>query len=293
MTRKRPPMRTGLDELLGKTAALAQSADDNSLPVADLRPGAGQPRRTFDDASLASLAQSIQSQGVLQPLLVRPVGDRYEIIAGERRWRAAQLAGLSEVPVMIRELTDQQARVAGLIENLQREDLNAVDEVDAKLDLVASLLSLPRDDARTRLMQMLREEPGEDHATVQAAFDPLGEIWQSFAKNKLRILKWPALILDAVRQGLPFTLGSVIVGAPEEHHAALIALAQGGASRQELQTEIKRLTAGGPSKAQDAARVGRLLTSNRFLGGLDPDGRNALERWLSKMPDVVRGALKD
>ncbi|RJF75197.1 ParB/RepB/Spo0J family partition protein [Deinococcus cavernae] len=140
-----------------------------------LRPGPGQPRREFDDLKLNQLARSISEQGVLQPLLVRPAGDLYEIVAGERRWRAARMANLTEVPVVVRTLSDHQARQVALIENLQREDLNTVDEVDAKLELVALALQVTPAEARRRLMQMLREPDSQQHAAVAALFEALGE----------------------------------------------------------------------------------------------------------------------
>lgn len=99
------------------------------LPVEQLQRGAYQPRTHMDKEALDELARSIRSQGVLQPLLVREIAtDRYEIIAGERRWRGAQLAGLDRVPAVVREISDQTAMAVGLIENIQREDLNAVEE---------------------------------------------------------------------------------------------------------------------------------------------------------------------
>lgn len=106
-----------------------------TLPIAALTPCKGQPRKHFDEAALDELAASIRSQGVIQPLLVRPrrteTATIYEIVAGERRWRAAQRAGLTEVPVYLRELSDEDALTAALIENLQREDLNPLEEAQA------------------------------------------------------------------------------------------------------------------------------------------------------------------
>lgn len=113
-------------------ATLADAANTQTLPIGALVPNPKQPRREFDDAALESLADSIKSQGVLQPILVRGIGGsrppRYEIVAGERRWRASRLAGLKEVPVIIRELSDQETLAIALVENLQREDLNPLEE---------------------------------------------------------------------------------------------------------------------------------------------------------------------
>jgi len=109
----------------------------NKLNIANLRPGTYQPRRHFNDEAIEQLAESIRAHGVLQPLLVRPIGeDEYEIIAGERRWRASQAAKLHEVPVIIQELTDEEALEIALIENLQRQDLTALEEADGYKQLI-------------------------------------------------------------------------------------------------------------------------------------------------------------
>src|SRR5437868_6753745 len=124
----------GLSALIGDEVAAvkgepAAKKDLRSLPVASLQPGRLQPRSTFDEQPLAELAASIKEKGVLSPILVRPIGpDRYEIVAGERRWRAAQLAKLHDIPVVIRELADDQALELAIIENVQRADLNAIEE---------------------------------------------------------------------------------------------------------------------------------------------------------------------
>jgi len=117
----------GLDALLGGDAAPRDAL--LTLPVSRIRPGRYQPRTRMDQQALAELAASLRSQGMLQPLLVRPVDrDRYELIAGERRWRAAQMAGLEEVPALVREVPDDAALAMALIENIQREDLNPMEE---------------------------------------------------------------------------------------------------------------------------------------------------------------------
>lgn len=117
----------GLDALLAGDEAKKEI--QRSLPVGDLQPGKYQPRTQMDKESLEELAASIRAQGLMQPILVRPVSvDRYEIIAGERRWRAAQLAGLTEVPTLIREIPDDAALAMALIENIQRENLNPLEE---------------------------------------------------------------------------------------------------------------------------------------------------------------------
>ncbi|MBU6505160.1 MAG: ParB/RepB/Spo0J family partition protein [Betaproteobacteria bacterium] len=119
----------GLDALLGAEPTPASGQHPSLLPVHQLQPGKYQPRSRMDPESLQELSESIRSQGLLQPVLVRPLQDgRYEIIAGERRWRAAQLAGLAEIPVLVRLIPDEATLAVALIENIQREDLNPLEE---------------------------------------------------------------------------------------------------------------------------------------------------------------------
>jgi ParB family transcriptional regulator, chromosome partitioning protein len=127
----------GLDALLGAEPQAAAPLVPQQLPVDRLQPGRYQPRTKMNAEALAELADSIRAQGVIQPILVRPVGgDRYEIIAGERRFRAAQMAGLAEVPVTVRDVPDDAALAMALIENIQREDLNPLEEAQGVQRLV-------------------------------------------------------------------------------------------------------------------------------------------------------------
>ena len=143
MAQKRK-LNRGLEALLGSgllntpqgeatqaapTGDATSATSQNSLPVEKLQRGEFQPRREFDKEALQTLADSITAQGILQPVVVRPLdADRFEILSGERRWRAAQLAGLDHVPVVVKDVTDEAAIAIGLIENIQREDLNPVEE---------------------------------------------------------------------------------------------------------------------------------------------------------------------
>lgn len=118
----------GLDALLANDIE-NENGDLRNLPVTQLQPGKYQPRSYMDEAALQTLAASIKTQGIMQPILVRTLNDgRYEIIAGERRWRASQLAGLTEVPVLVKEIADEAALAMALIENIQRENLNPLEE---------------------------------------------------------------------------------------------------------------------------------------------------------------------
>lgn len=131
---KKRGLGRGLDALLGGSdkGQEASAASTGQIPVDLIQRGRYQPRRDFDEAALKELADSISAQGIVQPVVVRPMeSGGYELIAGERRWRAAQMAGLSEVPAVIREVDDRTAMAMGLIENIQRQDLNAVEEASA------------------------------------------------------------------------------------------------------------------------------------------------------------------
>ena len=140
VTKKPKGLGLGLEALLGPKVADATPADasrPSTLKLSQLQAGKYQPRTRMDEGSLYELAESIKSQGIMQPILVRPVGaSGYEIIAGERRFRAAKLAGLDEVPVLVRQVPDEAAAVMALIENIQREDLNPLEEAQGLQRLV-------------------------------------------------------------------------------------------------------------------------------------------------------------
>jgi ParB family chromosome partitioning protein len=143
--RKRPSgLGRGLSSLLGEVAVEAPVRGGESrggavqmIPVASIEPHPGQPRRIFQEEALAELAESIQARGVIQPIVVRPHGHRFQIVAGERRWRAAQRAQLHELPAIVRDFSDEETLEVALIENIQRQDLNAIEEAQAYQRLVA------------------------------------------------------------------------------------------------------------------------------------------------------------
>ena len=173
----------GLSALIGDEVAAvkgepALKKDLRSLPVAFLQPGRFQPRMTFDEQPLQELAASIKEKGVLSPILVRPIGpDRYEIVAGERRWRAAQLAKLHDVPVVVRELADDQALELAIIENVQRADLNAIEEGAAYEELITKFNRTQDDVAR---------EVGKSRSHVA---------------NTVRLLRLPDQVKAWIREG--------------------------------------------------------------------------------------------
>mgnify|MGYP002789688517 CR=1 FL=1 len=170
-----------------------------------------QPRRYFDEAALEKLAVSIQEHGILEPLIVRPIAnERYSLVAGERRYRAAKLANLEKVPVVIRNLTDEQAWELALLENVQRQDLNAVDRVDAVLQELAFKLGCSVAEAKSVLYRIENENKGkvtrhesgnEARMIVDRAFEILGIRFSNFMRFELPLLSAPETLLNAVRSG--------------------------------------------------------------------------------------------
>lgn len=139
MPPKKGGLGRGIDALFvdNSVEELEENKNIVTLNIGDIEPNRSQPRKSFDDASLAELAGSISEHGVLQPLIVRPTADgSYQLVAGERRWRASRIAGLTEVPVIVRSLTDSEVAVIALIENLQREDLNPIEEAEGIAKLI-------------------------------------------------------------------------------------------------------------------------------------------------------------
>jgi ParB family transcriptional regulator, chromosome partitioning protein len=164
------PLGRGLSALISTDQPPGDNDEIRDLEIDLIRPNHQQPRTTFDQAKLDELAQSIRASGIIQPLLVRPSGGLFELVAGERRWRAAQLAGLARVPAIIRDIPDERLLELALIENIQRQELNPIEEANAYKKLIDSL-NLTQDEVARRV--------GRD---------------RTFITNYLRILKLPSEI---------------------------------------------------------------------------------------------------
>jgi ParB family chromosome partitioning protein len=174
MTRK--PLGRGLGALLS-AEQIGSDEEPGEIPIDSVEPSSMQPRTRFDEARLEELAKSIRANGVVQPLLVRRKGSTYELIAGERRWRAAQLAGLTHVPVVIRSVPDEKVLELALIENIQREDLNPIEEAQAYKKLIDSI---------GLTQETLAERVGRD---------------RSYITNYLRLLRLPEDIRGLIEEG--------------------------------------------------------------------------------------------
>lgn len=219
------------------------------VPIAQLRPNARQPRRYFDPEALAALAASVHKRGVLQPLLVRPLGEVYEIVAGERRYRAAQMAGRDAVPAIVKELSEVEAVELALVENLQREDLNAVEETEALISLYALRYNVPEVDVAPSLQRMYfavtRGEPAENTGEVEKFFSELGGMnWKSFVNHRLPLLKLPDDVLQALRAGkLEYTKAREIAKVKDvtERKRLLTDSTEGVLSLQDIRGRVRAL----------------------------------------------------
>ena len=188
----------GLSALLGEVSREepvgdgVRSAGVQVLPVGSIRPNPGQPRRRFDEDALDELAESVRTRGLLQPIVVRPAGKGYQIVAGERRWRAAQRAQLHDVPVLVRDLDDAATLEIAIVENIQRQDLNAIEEAEA--------------------YQRLMGEFGH----TQEALGKLVHKSRSHVANLLRLLDLPVDVRQSVAEGaLSMGHARALINAPD------------------------------------------------------------------------------
>jgi ParB family transcriptional regulator, chromosome partitioning protein len=205
----------------------------NTVSIDFIKLSDKQPRRYFDPQKLEELSRSIKELGIIEPLLVRPgTGGNYELVAGERRYKAAQLAGLTEVPVVIREMDDVTTTKVQLVENLQREDLNPIEETEGILDLLALQLAWQRDEVTSHLNKMRNvcdryDEDSEvrhnvmsqsETTIIEELFASLGRMsWESFVKNRLPLLNLPHDVLFALQQGkLEYTKARAIARVKDE-----------------------------------------------------------------------------
>lgn len=217
----------GLDALLSQSATSDTKKVGNKLPIDLLRRGKYQPRTEFDPVQLQELADSISAQGLIQPIIVRPIGGgNYEILAGERRWRAAQMAGLQDVAVVINDVDDRTAMAISLVENIQREDLNTLDESEALHRLVS-----------------------EFDMTHQQAADAVGRS-RAAVSNMLRLLELNDSVKELLRSGkIEMGHGRALLALPEQQQlVAATKVASKGLSVRATEALVKQLLKGRDKK---------------------------------------------
>lgn len=224
---KKATLGRGLDALIPKETA---SAGFILAAIHEVRPNLRQPRKEFDDEAIAELSLSIKEKGVLQPLIVRRVGTGYEIIAGERRWRAAQKAGVTKVPIIIKEASDSEALELALIENLQRQDLNPIEEAGGYRRLIEDF-GLTHEEVAARI--------GKDRSTIT---------------NQLRLLKLPEEAQKALVEG-EITAGHaraiLSLGSPAEMESALSAIRKQKLSVRNTESLVKKMSATGKKEEKE------------------------------------------
>ena len=205
MPKKRPQFKDFLDTEPDSERELSLAIDEIIVPKS-------QVRQYFDPDKLEQLAKSIEQHGVLEPLLITP---SKELIAGERRLRASKMVGLTQLPVKILDVSDAEAKALAIVENLQREELNPVEETEGILELLQLKLERGREEVISLLYKMNKKDDNviiSDVEIVKSTFKSLGNLkWESFVVNRLRLLNLPASILSAIRQGkIEYTKGITI-----------------------------------------------------------------------------------
>ena len=285
----KPAKRSRADafgSLLGVVEDIPTPASSVALDKIKLR--GQQPRRYFNEDALASLAQSIAEQGVLQPVLVRKVGTGFELIAGERRVRAARQAGLTEIPATVREVSDEEADVLAALENLQREDLNPLDEVEATLTIVARDLGVDREEVVPLLHQQRRAPQPEVVEKLDRLFSRLGRgSWRSFASNKAGVLRFPPELLSLMRDGrLEYTRAAALARVKEEVLRAH--LLQQTLDENLGVREITALARPRQTQKTQLNRV-RLLLDDRVVARLDQKERGRVEELVGELEALLTG----
>jgi ParB family chromosome partitioning protein len=288
----------GVAALLGEPPAAAAQF----VAISSIRLPQQQPRRYFDPEKLEQLTISVKKLGILEPLLVRILHlGEYELVAGERRYRAAQKAGLSEIPVVVRELTDEEALQLSLIENLQREDLNPVEETEAILQLLATQLSSSVEEARTLLYRMQNEVKGkvtqnvlgsQEGELVKIMFNSLGLMsWESFVSSRLPLLNLADEVIDALRQGrIEYTKAQAIARL-KDAQARQALLNEAIEENLSLKEILERIRA--QRKPQEKPQSLKNLfkeTSNRLQKAKfwdNPEKQQALEKLLKQMEALL------
>ncbi len=223
----RKALGRGLGALLSSDRTVDLGAEPTEVDVDAIVPGPMQPRTHFDEGSLEGLADSIRSHGIVQPLLVRRQGERYELIAGERRWRAAQIAGLTKVPVVVRDVPDKDLLEIALIENIQRENLNAIEEAQAYKRLIEAV-GLTQEELAARV--------GRD---------------RSYITNYLRLLKLPEDLQKLVVEGrLSTGHARTILGLSHVDLQRKVArqVIDGGLSVRATEHVVRKAVEGAPAK---------------------------------------------
>lgn len=261
-----------------------------------------QPRRYFDPEKLDQLVGSVKEHGILEPLLVRPLpkGD-YELVAGERRFRAAQAANFTQVPVIVKELGDEEALQVALVENLQREDLNPLEETEGILQLLAISLKVTVEDVVALLYRMRNELKGNVNQNVlvslegekiQTFFKSLGLMgWDSFVSSRIPLLTLPVEILEALREGrIAYTKAQAIARLKDDTKRKILLdeVVTQQLSLSQVQERIKAAQPGRETPTTLKSRISDLTRRhNKSKAWNDPRKQKLLEKLLTQMEALL------
>jgi ParB family transcriptional regulator, chromosome partitioning protein len=264
---------------------------------------ASQPRRYFDPQKLEQLTQSVKAHGILENLLVRPLENKeglYELVAGERRYRAAQAAGLTSVPVTIRELADEEAFSIALVENLQREDLNPVEETEGIVTLLGIQLKESPEAIISLLYRMDNEQKKKvtnnvigntEKQNIESVFASLGQNWQSFVNNRLPLLKLPDEILEVLRQGkIEYTKAKAIALVKDEQQRKNILEEAVIQNLSLVQIKEKIKTTKSDDKSPSPSTQVKTITSHLNRSKLwekNPKKWKQVQSWLEKIENLL------
>ena len=272
------------------------------VPLASIRLPEYQPRQYFDEASLEELVTTVKEHGVLEPLLVRPTQktNQYELVAGGRRYRAAQRADLTEVAVIVLSLTDSQALEVALIENLQREDLNPLEETEGILRLLAMKLSIPYEEVISLLYRLQKEVKGKvahnvvgesEREMVKAVFSSLGLVsFESFVSHRLPLLNLPSEIRDALHNGkIAYTKAQALarVKDPELRKALLEETLAFDLSLSQIKERIKASTSQPELTSLEAKAKDTIRRFHKAKLWQNPAKKKKFERLLEKMEALL------
>lgn len=264
MAKKMSGLGKGLGALMLENST-QEMLTENELPINEIIPNRDQPRKTFDEAALEELAESIKQHGVLQPLLVRPIpSGGYQLVAGERRWRACRMAGLNKVPVVIKELTDTETMEIAIIENLQREDLNPIEEAEG--------------------LQALIDKCGYTQEEVAAS---VGKSRPAIA-NSLRLLRLPQEVRDMTKNG-EISAGHARALLAFDNDAMMLEAAKNIVSKKMTVRDVERLA---KIKETNAPRRRRTRRRDSFYDEVELSLSETLGRKVKVYTGRGRGTLE-
>lgn len=298
MTRKGKIDRSFFDNVLGAVEEASAPPGSAEFPLDQITPRADQFRRSFDPSSIEALAASIGELGLLEPIVVRPRGGVFEIVAGERRYRALRQLGWERAPVRIVAFDDAQAELAGAVENLNREDLTPLEEVYAVLSVLQHALGRPRDEViavitQVRSLELEGKRSESDAEPVTRLFKSLGYTSvNSFYANRLSLLRYPEDLLKAMReQGLAYTKARVLARLKDaEARRELLSRAlQVDLSVEELEQQVRaqlETASASPGLYHDFGRIKRLVTKRR-VEQLDAAGQKRLRQLMKEMEKLL------